>query len=58
MFNIPHEDMLDKFYSNSFTALEGRALMEWILKHKDKAFEANSTSWYSQLNEHENGYEL
>ena len=58
MFNTPHEDMLNRFYNNSFTALEGRALKEWYLKHKDRAFEANSYNAYSHTNEHENGYEI
>lgn len=58
MFNTAHEDMLDRFYNRSFTALEGRALKEWILKHKDKAFEMNTCSAYSHIREQENGYEL
>lgn len=58
IFGIAHENLLDKFYSKSFTALEGRALKEWILKHKDRAFEANGYNTYSHSQEHENGYEL
>lgn len=58
LFNMPHEDMLDRFYSCGFSALEGRALKEWILKHKDKAFEAGNYSAYSYTPEQENEYEL
>lgn len=58
MFNTSNEDMYDRFYNRSFTALEGRALKEWILKHKDKAFEANGYSSYSYPQEQENGYEM
>jgi hypothetical protein len=58
LFNTAHEDMLDRFYNRSFTALEGRALKEWILKHKDKAFEANSYSGWTSSFEHENEHEL
>ncbi|MCL2703423.1 MAG: relaxase/mobilization nuclease domain-containing protein [Defluviitaleaceae bacterium] len=58
IFNIPHEDMREKFYNRSFTKLEGRALKEWILKNKDKAFEANSYSSYSITHEQENEYEM
>ena len=58
MFNISHEDMREKFYNRSFTKLEGRALIEWILKNKDKAFEVNSYSSYSFTQEQENEYEL
>jgi hypothetical protein len=58
LFNMPHDDMLDKFYNRSFTALEGRALKEWILKHKDRAFEANSYNSWAQPHEQESGYEI
>ena len=58
MFNTAHENMLDKFYNRSLTTLEGRALKEWILKHKDKAFEADTHSIFSHTWEQENGYEM
>jgi len=58
MFSTAHEDMLDRFHNRTMTPLEGRALKDWILKHKDRAFEANSTSWVSQSNEHDHGYEM
>jgi hypothetical protein len=58
MFITAHEDMLDRFHNRNLTALEGRALKEWILKHKDRAFETNSTSWFSQSHDNENGYEM
>jgi len=58
MFNTTHEEMFNRFYNRTFTALEGRALKEWILKHKDKAFEANAYSAYSHTQEQEKGYEL
>jgi len=58
MFNTSNEFMLDKFYNLSFSTLEGRALKEWILKNKDRAFEANSRSWVSQSHGHDYEYEL
>jgi hypothetical protein len=58
LFATPHEDMLDRFHSRSLTWLEGRALKEWILKHKDRAFEANGYNGYSHSTEQEQGYEL
>ena len=58
IFNTAHGDMFDKFYNRTFTALEGRVLKEWILKHKDRAFEANTYSAYSHTREQEKGHEL
>lgn len=58
LFGVSSEDMLDRFYSRTFSALEGRALKEWILRNKDRAFEVNTASWFSQSHEQEQGYEL
>jgi hypothetical protein len=58
MFGMTHETMLDRFDNRIFSALEGRALKEWILKHKDRAFEANSYNGWSQSLSQENEYEI
>lgn len=37
IFDTSQDDLMERFYANRMTALEGQALREWILKHKDKA---------------------
>lgn len=34
MFNAEQDDLLNRFYADRFTALEGKALREWIIKKK------------------------
>lgn len=58
MLGVSHEDLCDRFYANTLSKLEGRALKEWILKHKDRAFEANSYNAYYHSQESDNGYEM
>jgi len=55
---ISQDDLYDRFHSRSLTPLEGWALKEWILKHKDKAFETDHHSIWSGSHKYENGYEM